>query len=400
VTQLEVPIDVPIIDVDAHVSEPPDLWTSRVAARWRDAVPRVEWDDTAGEARWVVGGLRMHGVGYFAQAGWQEPYPSYPGTLEEADPASWEPHARLARMDEHGVAAQVLYANLLGFDVHALLVELGPELALECVRIYNDYLVEFASVDPSRLVPLMNLPFWDLDAAVAELERCVATGHRGVVLAAHYDKIGYPNLARPEWARVLEAAQHHELSVNFHIGFSQLSLEAVSQQWDTRTKAARASTPPDLARFVGLSATSFLGNAQAISDVIVTGLCHRYPRLRFVSVESGFGYVPFLLQALDWQWEQTGAIKQNPGRLRPSEYFRRQVFATFWFERVASEHVEAFADNLMFETDFPHPTSLSPGPHSPALPAREVVRQHLGGLTPTTRRQVLHDNAAALYHLT
>src|SRR5690606_1855626 len=145
-----------------------------------------------------------------------------------------------------------------------------------------------------------------------------------------------------------------------------------------------------LARFVGLSATSFLSNAQAISDVIVSGLCERYPELRFVSVESGCGYVPFLLQALDWQWDQTGAVRQNPGWLRPSEYFRRQIYATFWFEQVSRQDLEALADNLMFETDFPHPTSLASRGGSDIPPPREVLRRSAEGVDESTLRKVLY----------
>ena len=64
----------------------------------------------------------------------------------------------------------------------------------------------------------------------------------------------------------------------------------------------------------------------------MSGICERFPGLNFVSVESGFGYVPYLLQALDWQWLNNGAQAAFPDRMMPSEYFMRQVYATFWFE--------------------------------------------------------------------
>jgi len=341
----------------------------------------------------------MQGVGMFAPAGWSEPYPFYPSSLDEADPASFDPTARLARMDEYGIAAQVLYPNLLGFDAQAFL-ELGLDAALTCVQTYNDFLTEFASHDPNRLVPLTSVPFWDVAQAVAEVERCHALGHKGIILAANYEKIGSPNIRDASWHPLLDAAQSLDLSINLHIGFSQLTLQEISSMWSERSRRGSQRHPPDLADFVRTSAPSFLGNAQAISDIILGGLCERYPRLKFVSVESGFGYIPFLVEAMDWQWHHSGAGRDHPNRLLPSEYFRRQIYATFWYERPAAELLADYQDNVMFETDFPHPTSLSPGPHSPARPAHETISRNLAGIDEAVLVKVLHTNAAQLYHLT
>ena len=85
----------------------------------------------------------------------------------------------------------------------------------------------------------------------------------------------------------------------------------------------------------------------------------------------------FLLEALDWQWRNHGLPAQNPGYLLPSEYFNRQIYGTFWFERDSALHaIEALGSkNLMYETDFPHPTSMSPGPGSPAAVAPSEFRK-------------------------
>ena len=91
-------------------------------------------------------------------------------------------------------------------------------------------------------------------------------------------------------------------------------------------------------------------------------MCHRYPGLKFVSVENGAGWLPFLAESMDWQWLNVGAHKDYPDRLLPSEYLYRQVYGMYWFERDSVRAViDKLADNLMFETDFPHATSLRPG---------------------------------------
>jgi predicted TIM-barrel fold metal-dependent hydrolase len=136
-------------------------------------------------------------------------------------------------------------------------------------------------------------------------------------------------------------------------------------------------------------------------EIITAGVCHRFPRLDFVSVESGVGWVPFLLEALDWQWANYGVWRERPELdLKPSEYFRRQVYACFWFERgSALAAVEAFEDNVLYETDYPHPTSMSPGPASIAQRPRDYIREALGHLPERTLAKILHANAARVYRV-
>ncbi len=146
----------------------------------------------------------------------------------------------------------------------------------------------------------------------------------------------------------------------------------------------------------------FMGNAKTISQIICGGICHRFPDLKFVSVESGIGWIPFALAGLDWQWLNCGVHKEHPEYdLLPSEYFKRQIYGCFWFERdTALSAIEQLGpDNVLFETDFPHPTSMSPGPASEAMRPDDYVRSAFSGLDETTLRKVLHDNAAKLYGL-
>lgn len=155
------------------------------------------------------------------------------------------------------------------------------------------------------------------------------------------------------------------------------------------------------ANYVKDSALMYVGNANTIADIILTGVCDRFPRLKFVSVESGASWLPFLVESLDWQWLNSGAKEAYSDRLMPSEYFRRQVFGSFWFERdLLRPSIELYPNNLMFETDYPHPTSLSPGPASYADNPRSVIESQLRGLPHETISKVLHDTAAEIYHLT
>jgi predicted TIM-barrel fold metal-dependent hydrolase len=146
----------------------------------------------------------------------------------------------------------------------------------------------------------------------------------------------------------------------------------------------------------------FMGNARTVAQLICGGICHRFPELNFVSVESGIGWIPFALASLDWQWLNCGVPREHPEYdLLPSEYFRRQIYGCFWFETdTAMSAIDQLgADSVLYETDFPHPTSMSPGPASAAMHPQEYIRETFGHLPDDTVRKILHDNAARIYHL-
>jgi predicted TIM-barrel fold metal-dependent hydrolase len=378
-----------VADVDSHIIEPADLWTSRVSSKWGDLVPHVRFHERRQEDYWYVGDRKLYGVGAFAQAQWPQFPPSHPPSLREAFPAALDPKLRLAYMDEVGVYYQLLYPNILGFHSHVFLNEMPRELATDCVRAYNDWLTEFCEADSRRLIPMMMLPFWDIEASVAEMRRAYDMGHKGVLFAARYDKVGLPRLVDDYWEPLLGQAQEMGLSMNFHVGFLASP--------DDLKGAVDQSKKLDFTRE---SSLTLLGNAQNVAEVVLSGVCHRYPDLKFVSVENGAGWLPFLAESMDWQWLNVGAHHEYPERLLPSEYMRRQIYGMYWFERDALRSViDQLADNLMFETDFPHATSLSPGPASESPSPRDVVEESLAGLPDDIVGKVLQHTATELYHL-
>jgi len=138
----------------------------------------------------------------------------------------------------------------------------------------------------------------------------------------------------------------------------------------------------------------YLSNARVLANMIYSGVLERFPDLRLVSVESGVGWIPSFLEALDYQQRESAPGSREQLSLRPSEYFRRQVYGCFWFERDSVAHaVEALgADRILFETDYPHPTCLYPDP----LAQVAALETRLG---PDTMRKILQDNAAELYRI-
>jgi uncharacterized protein len=374
-----------IIDADSHLSEAPDVWTSRVPKRYVEDVPRmVRGSD--GRDVWVLGGVTISTVGNMAVAGWEGFPPDLPRTLEDCHPAAYDAHARLRYLDEVGIWAQVLYPNVAGFGSQKFRNIADRELQLLCVQAYNDFLQEWASADPRRLITIMSLPFWDIDAAVAEVERCTDKGFRGILFTGEPQRFGLPPMGSPHWDPLWSVAQAAGFPVHFHLGSGEDSAGTRLAAEAERMQITRPGT------FAYLQTSLLIKNAGQCADLITSELLARFPDLRFVMVESGIGWIPTVLEMTDYIYTAFSGHNE----ILPSDLFRRQVYSTVWFERAAPQclfgHIPI--DNIMFETDFPHPSCLYGGRE-----IAEAIEGALAFLGEENRRKILWDNAAQLYHI-
>ncbi|MEN8160396.1 MAG: amidohydrolase, partial [Myxococcota bacterium] len=132
-----------VIDVDTHITEPGDLWTSRLPKRFRDRAPQIARNPDTGMETWKIGGQDTFlPVGFTAVAGWPEPFPAAPKNMDEVPKAAYDAGARLEYMDRVGIWAMALYPNVGGFGSQAFLKLEDPELMLACVQAYNDFLID------------------------------------------------------------------------------------------------------------------------------------------------------------------------------------------------------------------------------------------------------------------
>lgn len=377
-----------VIDVDSHLTEPPDVWTSRVASKWGDLIPHVV--RRKGRDHWVVGDAVIMTPGFVSMAGFDGTFPEHPKTFDEIPDACYDARARLDHLDREGIHAQILYPNVGGFGSQTFLRLKEPKLMLECVRAYNDFLVDWAALDSDRLIPVMALPFWDIDASLEEMKRAAHIGHKAVLFPSQPHDFDAPALSHEHWNPLWRVAEETGLPISFHIGGQSLGSIA-KDRGDIGTKA----------NFARMSSLTFIENSKGLAELIFGGVCHRFPKLNFVSVESGAGWVSSLIESFDWQWRNSGVWKEHPEyELLPSEYFRRQIYACFWFEtQMMTRAIELYPDNILYETDFPHPTSMSPGPATPAQHPRDFAGELLGDLSDQEISKVLHDNAARIYRL-
>lgn len=372
-----------IIDVDTHVTEAPDLWTSRVPERMRKQVPRVDVDGR-GRQWWYLGERRIASPGLTATAGVGD-MKHWPQNYEAMHPGAYDAHERLKYMDQMGIWAMVMYPNVGGFGSQEFLRLNDPEVQLACVEVYNDWQTEWAAADSRRLLPITSTPFWDVAAAVREVRRCAARGHKGILFTGEPESFGLPVLGDRHWDPLWEVAVELDLPVSFHIG---------SGNMEGGLRRDKVKAYGRMATFAALSVDVFLRNGIQLSDLLVSGVLARFPEIKFVSVESGIGWVPFALEALDYQFLGNRVPEERPELdLLPSQYFARNVYACYWFEQIAPRRLidKVGVDNILFETDFPHPTSLY------GDEVHERIRSGLADCDETTRRKILWDNAQQLY---
>src|SRR5262249_4462482 len=140
----------------------------------------------------------------------------------------------------------------------------------------------------------------------------------------------------------------------------------------------------------------FIGNARIVVNTILSGMFDRHPKLQIVSVESGVGWIPFILETLDYEMAENAPTELAQLEKLPSEYFRSNLYATFWFEKNGNKLADLIdavgEDRILFETDFPHPTCLYPNP-------LQSVAEKMATLPETTRQKILGENARRLYRL-
>jgi predicted TIM-barrel fold metal-dependent hydrolase len=374
-----------VIDCDTHITEPGHVFVDRVPARFRDRAPRLVRNPESGHDIWHVGNSTpLVPVGITAIAGWPEPFPAAPRNMDEVPPASHDAKARLAYMDSLGIWAMALYPNVGGFGNQAFLSLGDPELMLACVRAYNDFLIEWIEPDPRRFIPVLATPFWDVEATVVEIHRAAGMGHKGILFTGEPQKHGMPPLGARHWDPLWSAAQDTGLPISFHIGSSDFT-EGYS---------------PERLQVDGIAATNarvtvglFLDNGKQLTDLLLSGVLPRFPELRVVSVESGIGFIPFILEAVDYAFEYSQVRRTKPEfEMLPSDYFRRQVYGCYFFEEFAPQRmVERIGvDNILFETDYPHPVCLYGN-------VREKIDAGLAGQPKAVRRKLLFENAAELY---
>lgn len=378
---------IKIVDCDTHFTEPKDLWTANAPTGLKDKMPHVRRIDDAD--RWFVGDKDFGSLGgnVISRDGNKLLGKLAFRNYDQIDPGSYEIKPRLAAMDAMGVWAQICFQNGGVTQAGSLVALNDEELAISIIRIFNDACANRMKESGGRINCMGTLPYWDKELLDAEMRRIVDLGVKGVVLPDRPERlsegyVGADGKISPFWEEVFDICNATGTPLNFHLN---ASLDANSAIWDNLGFDQRLPIH---------AIVHHMGCAATMMNFMVSGILDKYPNLKIGLIESGAGWVPFIIEALEHQLSEFRTAENRGLQLRPKEYFNRHFWVSFWFESFAPKHMleEIGVDRLLFETDYPHPTSLYPG-------VQDKLVDCLGGYDYETRKRVLERNAVELWNL-
>ena len=369
------PIRVPIISVDDHLIEPPDLFEGRLPASLQDDAPQVV-EDERGTQSWVFEGSRYPNVGLNAVVGRpREEWSMEPARFDEMRPGCFDIGARVQDMDRAGVWASLCFPSLVsGFCGAVYSRARDGALGLACLRAFNDWhLEEWAGPQPERIIPLQLPWLADIDVATTELRANAARGFKAVSFPEFPSQLGLPSIFSGLWDPFFAACEETDTVVCLHTGASA---------W-----APLPSPDPPFE----LLPTVFPVNALlAAGEWLWSGVPLRFPRLAVAMSEGGIGWVPVLMDRLSYMGRREDR-RETFGGLTPIEVLRRNFwFTTFSDERTLALRSEVGVDHIMFETDFPHSDSSWPD-------TQAIVSKQLKDVPKEEADLMTFKNAAALY---
>jgi predicted TIM-barrel fold metal-dependent hydrolase len=348
----------PIISADDHLIEPPDVWQTRLPRRFREVGPRVEMlptgtvtihDGRYTEAPGTSGKLvpwwryedSFYSIKkYVASAGLEaDAMDMGPITFDEMRPGCWRAKDRIKDMDVNGVEASLCFPNYPRFCGQLFLDAKDRELALLCIKAFNDWMVEeWCGESNGRLIPLCIVPLWDPELAAQEVRRNADRGVRAVTFSELPTWLGLPSLHSGYWDTFLAACEETQTVVCMHIGSG------------TRTFMTSDDAPMAVATVM-----VFANSAGSMLDFLTSGILGRFPSLKVLYAECEIGWIPYVLQQADQVWIKHKWSHHTSIAGLPSDFYRGRVFSCFFKDPLGIELLDRIGtDQVLFETDYPH----------------------------------------------
>ena len=326
--------DMLVISSDSHMAEPPDLWEKNLPIQYRDRAPKFP-------------NVKLYESHQHLRAG------------------GWDPRERLVDMAYDGISAEVLYPTLGYF---MWLVD-GDDLKEACIKVYNDWMIDFCNVSLERFWGLGMMPLHDIDLAIKELARCKEAGLKGgAIYIAPPEALPYTDkYYEPFWA----AAEEMDMPLAMHIN------------------ARAENRPPNTGGLAWLHSVNGhkFDAMSSLAQIIGAGVLERHPKLQIQVAEVGFGWVPFWLQEFDYY-----AATRAPLPRDASEYFKRNIACAFISDGVGCYLLDDYDEfNAMWSNDYPHPASIWPD-------SRRIIEGDVGHLSPEKQAEALHGVCARVYN--
>lgn len=369
-----------IISADDHVLEPPDLFVGRIPSKFADDAPRVIEGDDGGQY-WLIDGkpeaIRDWNV---AMGRATSEWGGEPARYDELRRGGWDVDARVRDMDVAGIALSLNFPSAIwGFCGRVFSAMPDAELGLACLRAYNDWMIEaWCGAYPGRFIACQ-LP-WLRDAQVAaqEIHRNAARGSTCVSFCENPEKLGLPSIHSGYWEPFFQACADTDTTINLHVGSS-----------------SEIAQPSSDSPHSVINALFGMNSMLATTDWLFSRVTLRHPNLKIVLSESGIGWVPGLIDRLDWvdRYRDSITLRDDWDMAdgRPSDVLKRTFWYTSIWDPATFGVIDTIgADRVMLEVDYPHPDSSWPE-------CQDVVDDQLGGLDPHDIELITHRNALDVY---
>jgi len=360
------------ISSDSHIVEPPELFEP-LKKRFGDRAPRIIDTEDVGPRLDLGNGQLGIAIAGFLQAGTDfgspEALEMRKKGYELARPGVYDIAARLEDQDLDGVDAEVLYPSLI-FNVYQIE---DLDILKATFASYNDWVTDYVSGAPDRLFGLGCVQLYDLDQAIDEMARIKKDGHVGVSIPA----TAPPSrpYSDPWYDKFWAAAQDMRMPLAMHI-------------------FTGATPNHGLPNSHAGYALAFCGIAFTVADLIHSGVCERFPGLRFVVTEFETGWTAHALERMDWVYKRRGGARHYPAiPNKPSHYWRQNFRITFEDDPIGIMTRDKIgAETLLWGSDYPHGDSVFPD-------SQGVLDRIMADCTPEERYRMTAKNVVDLYGL-
>jgi predicted TIM-barrel fold metal-dependent hydrolase len=364
--------DMVLVSVDDHVVEPPHLFEGRLPAKYADLAPKFI-TRADGTNAWVYEGSEIANVALNAVAGRPaEEYGMEPTSFAELRAGCYDIDERVKDMDANGVLGSLCFPSFPQFCGQLFARTEDKDVALAMVRAYNDWHIEdWCGTHPGRFIPCSLPAIWDPQVLADEVRRTARLGAHAVTFSENPSKLGWSSFHTDHWDPFWQACSDEGVVVCLHIGSSS---QMVITSPDAPIDCLITLTPINI--------------VQAATDLIWSPVLRKFPDLRIALSEGGIGWIPYLLERVDYNYGRHKAwTGQDFGKKLPSEVFNEHILTCFIDDRfgIASRDFLNM-DHVMWECDYPH--SDSTWPFSP-----ETLTENLIGVSDHDVDRISHLNA-------
>jgi predicted TIM-barrel fold metal-dependent hydrolase len=378
-----------LIDADAHLDPPHEMWKDYLPQHLRALAPYIEEGE---EHDWVVFEGNRRPVKQLNNTAGKSGKDFKVNVKRSEMRAAWLPDQRLADMDQDGIEAAVIFGG-------GPLGTRNSELYIASFETYNRWLWDFCGADRKRLQGVAYLPMRDVDETIRLMRQAAKLGFRTVNIPAFPQSAD--GISTTATVKAISTGQGAALTGNptgdrsyLDSEFERLWAEVCELDLTVTVHlGARVPRFGEKAHFLPDMLMSKLSMAEPIAVLIFGGIFERFPKLRFVTVESGVGWFAWAAEYMDRTWERQRFWTDSPISQPPSHFMEQNVYGSFIQDRIGILQRDWVGGrNIMWSSDYPHSETSWPQSH-------DIVARDFAGVPDADIHEIVYARAKRVYQI-